>query len=226
MLDSKERKEARLHSGLPDALSPAAYNATMLGLVLYGFVVNALMVHFLAPALAGIDRNAYIIFLIGYFISVIAGTFMAASDKPALSFIGYNLIVLPIGVLLSITLPGYGAALVMQAILLTGAITLVMLILGTVFPQVFAGMGRALGVALLVSCLLSLASWFFAGISDVLVWVTAVIFTLYIGYDVQKAQRYPKTPDNAIDSAIDLYLDIINLFLKILRILSRLRDND
>ena len=226
MFDSKERKEARLHSSLPDTLSPGAYNAVMLGLVLYGFVVNALMVHFLAPALADIDRSTCIVFLIGYFISCLAGTFLAASDRPACSFLGYNLIVPPIGVLLSITLPGYGAELVMQAILLTGAIALVMLVLGTVFPQVFASMGRALGMALLVSCLLSLAAWFFAGIREILVWITAILFTLYIGYDVQQAQRYPRTPDNAIDSAIDLYLDIINLFLKILRILSRSRDRD
>ena len=30
---------------------------------------------------------------------------------------------------------------------------------------------------------------------------------------------YPKTLDNAVDSALDIYLDVINLFLRILRIL-------
>lgn len=50
-------------------------------------------------------------------------------------------------------------------------------------------------------------------------WVAAGVFSLYIGYDFQRAQAYPKTADNAVDCALDIYLDIINLFLRILRIL-------
>lgn len=223
MFDNKERKLERMSSGLPDTLSPGAYNAVMLLTLLYGFAVNALMVTALADRLAGLSPG---VFYIGYFISCLAGTFLAASDKPALSFAGYNLIVLPIGVLLCLALPGYGAALVLEAIILTGIITAVMLVLGVLFPQIFASMGRALGICLLVGCLLSLASWFIAGIGEFLVYAFAILFTLYIGYDMQRAQAYPRTLDNAIDSAIDLYLDVINLFLRILRILARARRDD
>ena len=223
MLNAKERKLERLNSGLPDSLSPSMYNVVLLGTVLYGFIINALMVPVLGPMLWDVD---YRIILVGYLISCIAGTFLAANDSPLVSFIGYNLIVLPMGALLSLIVPGYGSGLVMQAILLTGSITLTMLALGALFPRVFLGMGRALGVALLVSCLLSLASWFIAGIDSWLVWGTAILFTLYIGYDLARAQAYPKTLNNAVDCAIDLYLDIINLFLRILRILARLRSDD
>ena len=48
-----------------------------------------------------------------------------------------------------------------------------------------------------------------------------MIFSLYIGYDWYRAQAYPKTLDNAVDSAIDLYIDIVNLFLRILALMSR-----
>ena len=51
--------------------------------------------------------------------------------------------------------------------------------------------------------------------------MSAGIFSLYIGYDYQRAQFYPPTVDNAVDCALDIYLDIINLFLDILRILAR-----
>ena len=34
--------------------------------------------------------------------------------------------------------------------------------------------------------------------------------------DWAKAQEKPKTLDNAVDSAVDLYLDIINLFVRLL----------
>ena len=50
-------------------------------------------------------------------------------------------------------------------------------------------------------------------------WIGAVVFSVYIAYDFHRAQAFPKTLDNAVDSALDIYLDIINLFLKILRIL-------
>ena len=50
------------------------------------------------------------------------------------------------------------------------------------------------------------------------------IFSLYIGYDWSRACSYEPTLDNAIDSACDLYLDIINVFLALLRILNRGRD--
>ena len=47
-------------------------------------------------------------------------------------------------------------------------------------------------------------------------WVVALIFCGYIGYDWVEAQNKYKTLDNAVDSAMDLYLDIINLFVRLL----------
>lgn len=217
MQSASERKLERLNSGLADTLSAGAYNALMIGFVLYGFIVNALMVTFLTPMFYGMD---YTVFLIGYFVCVIAGSICARSDKPALSFLGYNLIVLPIGVLLCQVLPGY-SHVVNEAILLTGAITLTILILASVFPHWFSGMGRTLGVCLMAGLVLSLGSMLLGLSDNFLVWGFAILFTLYIGYDLCRSQIYPKTVDNAIDCAIDLYLDIINLFLKIVRILSR-----
>ena len=54
-----------------------------------------------------------------------------------------------------------------------------------------------------------------------LTWGGVVIFTLYIGYDWARAQAFPKTANNAICSAADIYVDIINLFLLILRLMDR-----
>ena len=55
-------------------------------------------------------------------------------------------------------------------------------------------------------------------------WVVAAIFTLYIGYDIYRSQQYPKTLDNAVDSALDIYMDIANLFIRILSILGKRND--
>ena len=54
--------------------------------------------------------------------------------------------------------------------------------------------------------------------------LVAALFSLYIGYDWARANQCQKTLDNAVDLATSLYLDIINLFVRILSILSRNRD--
>ena len=52
-------------------------------------------------------------------------------------------------------------------------------------------------------------------------WIVALLFCGYIGYDWARANAIPNTLDNAIDSAAALYLDIINLFIRLLHIMSR-----
>ncbi len=47
---------------------------------------------------------------------------------------------------------------------------------------------------------------------------------MYIGYDIYRSQQYPKTLDNAVDSALDIYMDIANLFIRILSILGKRND--
>ena len=55
-------------------------------------------------------------------------------------------------------------------------------------------------------------------------WIAAGVFSLYIGYDVYRSQQFPKTVDNAVDCALDIYMDIANLFLRILQILGKRKD--
>jgi FtsH-binding integral membrane protein len=47
------------------------------------------------------------------------------------------------------------------------------------------------------------------------------LFCAYIIYDWNRALRLPYTVDNAIDAAVALYLDIMNLFIHLLRILGK-----
>lgn len=54
-----------------------------------------------------------------------------------------------------------------------------------------------------------------------------VIFTLYIAYDVQKIKVIAQTLDEdkaAILCAFELYLDFINLFIKLIRLLGKSKD--
>ena len=131
--------------------------------------------------------------------------------------------VVPIGALLSVVLPAYYISDILLAIVTTGAVTAVMMVLGATYPRIFAKMGRTLLLSLLIGILANIIALIFGYSGNIFNWLFVVIFSLYIGYDWQKAQMYPKTADNAVDCALDLYLDIINLFIRLLRIISKSR---
>ena len=126
------------------------------------------------------------------------------------------------GAMLCFIIPGFPAAIVTKAMLLTGIVTATMVLLGLVRPQFFLGLGRTLFIALIVGILAEVvATFLFHYTGTVFDWLFVVLFSGYIGYDIARSQAYPKTYDNAVDCALDIYLDIINIFIRILALLSR-----
>ncbi|MDA8130906.1 MAG: Bax inhibitor-1 family protein [Elusimicrobia bacterium] len=206
-----------------EVMSDGAYNLAM-GLVLcWGFLVNWWMVRNVPVSLiTGIDIR---LFLLGYFASCFAGVYLFnRSSNPGVSFLGYNLVVIPFGFVINVVVARYDSALVLEAIRITGTVTLGMMLLGSLFPAFFRRIHTALTISLLLVILVELADIFIfhkqRGIID---WIVVLIFCGYVGYDWGRANNIPKTLDNAVDSAAALYMDIINLFLRILRILGRRR---
>lgn len=223
---SKNRREARLKASYANAniLSARAYNLTLGGIVFYGIFVNYLMCLIFGDMLKGINP---IIFLIGYLVSCIAGIVISAtSNNPAISFLGYNLIVIPIGMVISSVITSYGlnSSIVRDAFLYTALITGCMIVLAALKPQLFASLGKALFVSL-IGLLIAELIIMFLGIDQIITsWIGAGLFSLYIGYDFYRSQQFIKTLDNAVDCALDIYLDVINLFLDILDILGKKDD--
>jgi len=199
------------------------YNLTI-GLVLgWGFLINWLLVKLVEPE--SLLSIGFLPFIVGYFASCLLGVYLfTRSDNPAVSFLGYNLVVVPFGLVVNIVVSQYEPAVVLSAIRVTGFVTILMMFLGTMFPAFFQKIAPVLVIALLAVIIVEMVEVFILGIHhDILDWIVAVIFCGYIGYDWGRANRIPKTLDNAIDSAAALYMDIINLFLRILRIMGRRR---
>ena len=93
------------------------------------------------------------------------------------------------------------------------------MLLGTLFPAFFRKIFDALLTALVVVLVVEVIEIFIFRIEHgFLDWAVAVIFCGYIGYDWGRANSIPRTFDNAVDSAAALYMDIVNLFVRILRI--------
>lgn len=196
----------------------------IIGLVLsWGFLANWIMIKYIPPSsILAIDP---IIFFIGYFASCFLGIYLFNSSKnPKVSFIGYNFVVVPFGLIVNIVVSRYQPALVIEAIQITAIVTVIMMIFGTIFPKFFQAIYGPISIALLAMIVIELIQIFvFHHVPEWTDWVVVMIFCGYIGYDWGRALRIPKTVDNAIDSAAAIYMDIINLFLRILRILGRRR---
>lgn len=207
-------------------LTERQYNLVIGGVLLWGFLLNFLMVTFFsAPILRMVESAGAVGFLIGYFALVIVGSILIGKDSAALSFVGYNLIALPVGVVVCACVDGISVGVVQSAVLVTAIVTLSFMILATLVPGFFLGMGRALIVGLAVALVAEAVSMFiFRRYSSIYEWLFVGIFALYIGYDWARANTCARTMDNAVDLAASLYLDIINLFLRILEIMSRRKD--
>ena len=226
-----DRKEARMNMRVDDVaiMSDRAYNFAIGLVVLYGIVVNILIVAFGSDyVLRLVGSINPIILLIAYLALVFGGSFISMkSHNPLISFLGYNMIVLPLGIILCIAVTGYGgigSEVVIDAFMYTLGITLVIIGMSCLLPKLFLRMGGFLFAGLLGMIVVEIVAYLFFGSTNWTSYIIAALFSLYIGYDVQKAQLYPRTLDNAIDSSIDIYLDITNLFIRILSIIGNRND--
>ena len=99
-------------------LSLRAYNLTIGAILFYGFFINYLMCKYLSDIFVEWDTTLVII---GYFALALLGIFLSVkSHNPLVSFTGYNLVVVPVGVVLSICLKDYDNGSIMHAIIVTG----------------------------------------------------------------------------------------------------------
>lgn len=220
MLNNKKRKEERLHMIIDSnqEISENYYNLWLGGSIAYGIIMNVISVAFFEDFFLSINPW---VFLILYFVSCITGTIIATkSQNPLFSFLGYNLIVLPIGGLLTICLREYKGIDIQSAMIVTGIIVAIMTFASIVKPSLFLGLGRTLFIGLSLGLIGQIIALLLGYGGNLFNWFFVILFSLYIAYDYAKAQEYPKTIDNAIDSAIDIYLDIINLFIRLLSIFS------
>ncbi|MCF7825402.1 MAG: Bax inhibitor-1 family protein [Candidatus Marinimicrobia bacterium] len=204
-------------------ISDAQYNLAIGATLLWGFFINWVLVESVDPNYL-YSINPFV-FIILYFASAMYGIrLFSKSDDPLKSFIGYNFVVVPFGLIVNMVVSQYSPEMVSEAIQITGGVTLIMMILGAAYPAFFQRISGALTGALLAVIIVEMFQIFIMGIhSNWLDWAVAAIFCGYIGYDWGRANQIPKTLDNAVDSAAALYMDIINLFLRVLRIVGRRR---
>lgn len=223
----KKARQARITEAVdPSAvISTRAYNGVICAVLLWGLLINYILCWKVGSYTSLFPNMSPIAFLIGYVVVAIAGmliTFKATS--PVVSFIGYNLVVIPFGIVISTLVETYGginSSVVTLAFLYTLLIGVAMLATAIIFPQIFEKIGGALGAVLCGLILCEILLLIFRVDQQVTCWIAAGLFSLYLGYDIYRSQQYQKTVKNAVASALDIYMDLANLFIRLLEILGK-----
>jgi len=128
---------------------------------------------------------------------------------------------------LGVAISFYRNIIVLQALLITIGVFLGLTLFTFQSKYDFEGMGPFLFGSLIALCMTGVVGMFipFSRTMDIIFAIGGcLIFSGYIVYDTYLINKR-LSPDEFIMASISLYLDFINLFLNILRLLNNLQDN-
>ncbi|MBU0598035.1 Bax inhibitor-1 family protein [Patescibacteria group bacterium] len=217
-------------------LTKQAYAAAVSGFTVYGMALASVIAYLCLDW----QVTSILAWLFVGLVIPIIGIIIAFSTKNwFFSFIGYTMVVTGMGAICGPTVAQFETGVVINALLATCGVTIVMSLAGVMIKRSLESWGMYLFGALVVVLLVSIARLFFpvswvAPAADakssvviayylwyVFDYLVAILFCFYIIYDWNRALRLPRTLDNAVDSSVALFLDVINLFIRILAIMGR-----
>ena len=222
-MGTDEYRLERMQNYAGTAVTERTYNLTIGLTLLWGVLINVVMATFFTYQILSLN---YILVLVIYFIGTIGCSIIVhKSNSPAVSFAAFSGMAASMGLLLTFYVYLFTANSVAYAFIATGLVTVMMIILSMLYPDFFKSLGRTLFISL-IGCILVefIGSLIFHLPLTIIDYVVALIFCGYIGLDWSRAQQFPTPLDNALDSAADIYLDVVNLFIRILSITGKRRD--
>lgn len=211
---------ARDHSA---HLSRRMYNIVMGGLVMLGFVVIALGAAFAStPAFLFAVIDNYLAVTIGSCVASIAGVVVInlgmKREGFGMALAGYALVVCSIGLTTGLILPLYDLPSIANAAVGTAIIALLFTLLGASYPQVFARIQGVAVVSLLALLVVSIVGGLMGMPLGWIDYAIILVFCGFIGYDTYRAQQCEPTVKMAIFNAVQIWLDLVNVFIRILSI--------
>ena len=193
------------------------YLITAFSILIASLIVRLLLI-------TGVPVSLFILGIIGWVVAMIFGFFARSeTSQKILLFIIVPSSAITITPLIEAVIITGGAYIVSMALLLTGGIVLSAYFYNKIREPDFTGMGKYLTIGLwgliivgILSFFISLGSAFYFIYSI----ITAVLFTLYIFYDLSLIEKRSILSPYA--AALNLYLDIFILFKNILYILLKI----
>jgi hypothetical protein len=147
-------------------------------------------------------------------------------DGPLISIGGYLMLTVSFGAITGPVVALYTPASVARILLLTTAVVVGLGIAGAILPMSLENWWSWLfgGLLILITgqILLPLAAYLGVPVGNAMTvwdWAGVALFSGFIVFDLNRAMRIPYTMNNAIDAAVEVYLDFINLFIRLLSLL-------
>lgn len=161
-------------------------------------------------------------------IIAIAGSVLAHSnDDATASLIGGAVCAGAFGLMLGPVVAMYTTDSVVRAFVLAAGVVLVTGFVGAILPQDLSAWGSPILAALLVLIGVQLMSIFGFGPQINMNLVDGAAIVLFAGimvYDLNRAVRLDRTHDNAIDVAVSVFVNFLNIFIRILSLLGKKRN--
>ena len=214
------------HGPAPRLISRRMYNLVLTGLVLLSFAIMGACSQMTSTLdfWMFVGRNPLmftLLTLVGSIGGIITMSIGRARESLRLGMIGYTLFTLTFGFTTSMTLSMYSMESISAAFTATAGIMIVFGLAGIAFPRFFERIVPICCLGLLAIIVVEFALMLF-GVQQTLTDIVVILlFCGFIGYDVHRAATAVPTLTNAVWYAIELYLDIINVFLRLLAIFGR-----
>jgi FtsH-binding integral membrane protein len=161
-----------------------------------------------------------------------AGVFITLrSENPVISLLGFALITIPMGAVLGPVLVMYTTASIIKVVAVTMSMAMVLGLIGAMIPNSLESWGSWLigGLWVLIICsffepIARMLSLPVEGALTWIDWAAVVLFSGLLIFDFNRAMRVERTFGNSVDCAVGVYLDIMNLFLHLLRLMGRAKE--
>jgi len=198
-----------------------------MGLLSFSFIFATIGAFVGAHTLLGFGGGIWILFIAGIIVLL---ALQALIQKPGINLFLLYLFTFIEGMAIGPLLLFYFrdpvlANIVIEAFLITAVTSITLGLYAWVAKTDFSRMRDYLFVGLILIIVASLISIFFqSGILTLVICVAGIgIFCGFILYDVQKAKYLANTLPNAIGITVSLFLDVLNLFIFILDLLTILQ---
>ena len=161
----------------------------------------------------------------GLTVLVFAGTFLSVTEVFPVAMLGYALITFPFGLMLGPVVATYTKASIINVLGITSILSIGLSGVGIIYPKSLRSWGIVLFAGLLLLILgqfgLILLSAFGVPVGPALSffdWIGIILFSGFIIYDMNQAIRSERTVMSSLGFAVALYLDILNLFIRLLSV--------
>ena len=206
------------------------------GWMFFAILLTAITSFGLPYLLVSLDvPELYYAFLIGGLIAVLVLTFvgrwiMVSTKSPVIAVLIFSLYSISMGVWISPLILMYDISVIGLSLLVTSIIFGVMAIYGTVTKKDLTGFGNVMFMILIGALIISIINIFIANsiIDWVLSYVLLAVYIGFIAYDVQNVKKLAEsgrlTNNISLLMALNLYIDFVYIFIRLLSIINRARD--